>query len=57
MILRENELLAAMKELLEASQAMTNGKLPSATAFERYLKAVKRSKQIIDDAEVSDDKN
>jgi predicted metal-dependent hydrolase len=33
------DLLAALQELLEASSAMTSGQLPSATKLERYRRA------------------
>ena len=42
----ENDLLAALKELQEASLAMTNGKLPSASAMERYHRAIEWSKRV-----------
>ncbi|NVN93225.1 MAG: hypothetical protein HXX11_21885 [Desulfuromonadales bacterium] len=47
MSLAEDDLYAALKELLEASQTMTSGKLPSATNLERYIRAVEWSKQVI----------
>lgn len=37
MTLEEQDLLASLKELLEASQSMTSGSLPSAQELERYL--------------------
>jgi hypothetical protein len=43
----ESDLLAALKELHEASQAMTSGKLPSATELERYHRAIEWSKRVI----------
>lgn len=36
----EDDLLTALKELLEASQAMTGGMLPSADDMDRYNRAV-----------------
>ena len=47
MTLVEEDLLAALKELLEASQNMTSGKLPSATDMERYHLAVEWSRRVI----------
>jgi len=35
----EDDLLSALKELLEASSDMTNGQLPSAEMLERYQRA------------------
>jgi hypothetical protein len=43
----ENDLLAALKELLESSQAMTSGRLPSAQELERYQRALEWSKRVI----------
>ena len=43
----EDDLLTVLKELLEASQAMTSGRLPSADDFERYNKAIEWSKRVI----------
>jgi hypothetical protein len=43
----EDDLFAALKELLEASQAMTSGSLPSASELERYNRAVEWSKRVI----------
>lgn len=51
MTIIEGDLLAALKELLEASQALTNGKLPSASDLERYHRAVEWSKRVITLAE------
>jgi hypothetical protein len=50
----EDDLLAALKELYEASQAMTNGSLPSATALQRYNRAIEWSKRVIELAERSE---
>jgi len=47
----EGDLLAALKELQEASLAMTSGKLPSAQQFERYQQAIEWSKRVISLAE------
>lgn len=43
----EEDLLSALKELLEASLIMTNGSLPSADEFERYHRAIEWSKRVI----------
>ncbi|WP_157039976.1 hypothetical protein [Pelobacter propionicus] len=51
MTLLENDLLAALKELLEASLAMTSGKLPSADDMERHHRAIEWSKRVITLAE------
>ena len=51
MTLIESDLLAALKELREASLAMTNGKLPSAQEMERYHQAIEWSKRVITLAE------
>ncbi|NVN92629.1 MAG: hypothetical protein HXX11_18820 [Desulfuromonadales bacterium] len=51
MTLIKYDLLESLKELLEASQTMTSGKLPSATALERYLRAIKQAKRVIAFAE------
>lgn len=47
MSLVEDDLYAALKELLEAAQTMTSGRLPSANELERYTGAVEWSKQVI----------
>lgn len=47
MTLIETDLLAALKELQEASLAMTNGNLPSANDMERYHQAIEWSKRVI----------
>jgi hypothetical protein len=49
--LLENDLHAALKELVEASLAMTSGKLPSADDMERYHRAIAWSKRVITLAE------
>lgn len=43
----EGDLLAALKELQEASLAMTSFKLPSTAEFERYNRAIEWSKRVI----------
>ena len=43
----ENDLLAALKELLETSIAMTKVRLPSAQELERFQQAVEWSKRVI----------
>lgn len=43
----EDDLLAALKELHEASLAMTSGKLPSGNELERYSQAIEWSKRVI----------
>jgi hypothetical protein len=45
--LLEEDLLTVLKELQEASLAMTNGKLPSASELERYNQAIEWSKRVI----------
>ena len=40
MTLIEDDLLTALKELLEASLSMTSGKLPSASDMERYNRSL-----------------
>jgi hypothetical protein len=42
------DLLAALQELLEASGAMTNGQLPSATQLERYQRAREWAQRLLD---------
>ena len=51
MTMLEDDLLAALKELQEASLAMTSGKLPSAGDIERYHRAIEWSKRVIELAE------
>lgn len=51
MTLLEDDLLAALKELLEASEAMTNGTQFTADAMIRYRHAVEWSKRVIELAE------
>lgn len=43
----ESDLLAALKELQEASLAMTSGKLHSAAELERYHLAIEWSNRVI----------
>jgi hypothetical protein len=47
----EDDLLAALKELHEASLAMTSGKLPTGNDMERYNQAIEWSKRVITLAE------
>lgn len=47
MTLLEEDLLTVLKELHEASLAMTSGKLPTATELERYQRAIDWSKRVI----------
>jgi hypothetical protein len=49
----EENMLSALKELFEASQAMTNGSLPSASDMERYNRAMAWSNRVIELAEKS----
>lgn len=50
----EDDLLAALKELYEASLAMTSGRLPSGNDMERYNRAIEWSKRVITLAERSE---
>jgi len=50
----EDDLLTVLKELLEASLAMTSGRLPSANDMERYNTAIEWSKRVIALAERSE---
>jgi hypothetical protein len=50
----EDDLLAALKELHEASLAMTSGRLPSCDEVERYNRAIEWSKRVITLAERSE---
>jgi hypothetical protein len=50
----EDDLLTLLKELLEASQAMTSGKLPSADDMDRYNRAIVWSTRVIELAERSE---
>ena len=47
----EDDLLAALKELREASLAMTSGKLPTSYELERYHQAISWSERVITLAE------
>jgi hypothetical protein len=47
----ENDLLAALKELKEASLAITDGELYSATDLERFHRAIEWSNRVISLAE------
>lgn len=50
----EDDLLAALKELHEASLTMTSGRLPSGNEMERYIQAIEWSKRVIALAERSE---
>jgi len=50
----EDDLLSALKELMEASLAMTSGQLPSADDMQRYNRAIEWSKRVIALAEKSE---
>lgn len=54
MILMEDDLLAALKELRESSLAMTSGSLPSSDDIERYNRAIEWSNRVIELAERSE---
>lgn len=45
--LMEEDLLTVLKELQEAALEMTCGKLPSASAMERFYRAVEWSNRVI----------
>ena len=47
----EDDLLAALKELHEASLAMTSGRLPTSYELERYHQAISWSERVITLAE------
>ena len=49
--LLEDDLLAALKELREASLAMTSGKLHTGKEMERYHQAIAWSERVIELAE------
>jgi len=51
MTMLEDDLLSVLRELQEASLAMTDGTLPSASDMERYQRAIEWSKRIIERAE------
>lgn len=42
------DLLASLQELLEASSAMTSGQLPSASQLERYHRAREWAQRLLD---------
>lgn len=42
------DLLAALQELLDASSAMTSGQLPSASQLERYNRAREWAQRLLD---------
>jgi hypothetical protein len=50
----EDDLVTVLKELLEASQAMTSGRLPSSDDMERYNRAIEWSNRVIAFAERSE---
>lgn len=50
----EEDLLSALKELVEVSLAMTNGKLFSASDLERFHRAIEWSNRVISLAERSE---
>jgi hypothetical protein len=50
----EDDLLIVLKELQEASLAMTSGQLPSADDMQRYQQAIEWSKRVISLAERSE---
>ena len=54
MTLIENDLLTALKELREASLAMTSGKLHSGSEMDRYTQALEWSQRVITLAEGSE---
>lgn len=47
MTMMEDDLLTVLKELQEASLAMTSGQLPSADNMQRYNQAIAWSKRVI----------
>jgi predicted metal-dependent hydrolase len=47
-VMFNEDLLAALQELLEASSAMTSGQLPTASQLERYQRAREWSKRLLD---------
>ncbi len=44
----KEDLLAALQELLEASNAMTSGQLPTASQLERYERAKEWAQRLLD---------
>ena len=53
MTMLEGDLLAALKELMDASSDLTDGRLPSGSDRERFNKAIVWSKRVIERAEKS----
>ena len=47
-VMFNEDLLAALQELLDASSAMTSGQLPSATQLERYNRAREWAQRLLD---------
>jgi hypothetical protein len=47
-VMFNEDLLAALQELLDASSAMTSGQLPSATHLERYQRAREWAQRLLD---------
>jgi hypothetical protein len=47
-VMSNEDLLAALQELLDASSAMTSGHLPSATQLERYQRAREWAQRLLD---------
>ncbi len=47
-VMFNEDLLASLQELLEASSAMTSGQLPSATQLERYHRAREWAQRLLD---------
>ena len=47
-VMFNEDLLAALQELLEASSAMTSGQLPTASQLERYQRAREWAKRLLD---------
>jgi tRNA A37 threonylcarbamoyladenosine synthetase subunit TsaC/SUA5/YrdC len=47
-VMCNEDLLAALQELLAASSAMTSGQLPSASQLERYQRAREWAQRLLD---------
>ena len=47
-VMSNEDLLASLQELLEASSAMTSGQLPSASQLERYQGAKEWAQRLLD---------
>jgi ribonuclease HI len=47
-VMCNEDLLAALQELLEASSAVTSGQLPTASQMERYQRAREWAKRLLD---------